>query len=588
MAYEVLARKWRPQQFADVVGQGHVTQTLANAIKANRIAHAYLFVGPRGIGKTSLARIFAKALNCRKGPTATPCDVCEACKEIMSGSSMDVMEIDGASNNGVDQVRELRENVKYAPTRGPYKIYIIDEVHMLSPAAFNALLKTLEEPPPHVKFIFATTESQKVLPTIVSRCQRFDLRRISAPQIVERLQLIAKAEGVTLEDDAALAIARGAEGGLRDAESALDQLIAFRGERIAEDDVLAVFGLVARHTLEALAEAVLKGDVPELIRIVAEFDAGGKDMQRVLLELLDHLRNLLVYQCAPQAVESMDVLSTQVQAIEAQAALADADRLLRMAEVLAQAEDRIRYALSRRTLLETALIRCARSTTVSIDALIRRVEELQGGADGGGGGGTPVEVLPRPAPPTAAAPRPSAPRVSEPAVPGYAAPATPRRGPAPAAAPSPAASAALPKTPGAELEALVANWRALIDKIGALASLARGALIDARPLEVTAERVTIGFDPEFAQNIERMRAPTYQRAAQSVVAQFLKRPVTIEYRLIESPSRVDVPADHTVDQAGGGGAPGRKGARTRQQWQADPVVRKTLEIFNGSIVDIRE
>jgi DNA polymerase-3 subunit gamma/tau len=387
MAYEVLARKWRPQQFADVVGQGHVTQTLANAIKANRIAHAYLFVGPRGIGKTSLARIFAKALNCRKGPTPTPCDVCEACREIMAGSSMDVMEIDGASNTGVDQVRELRENVKYAPTRGPYKIYIIDEVHMLSTAAFNALLKTLEEPPPHVKFIFATTESQKVLPTIVSRCQRFDLRRISAPHIVERLQLIATAENVTLEDDAALAIARGAEGGLRDAESALDQLIAFRGDKIAEEDVLAVFGLVARHTLEALAEAVLKGDVPALIRIVAEFDAGGKDMQRVLLELLDHLRNLLVYQCAPQAVESMDVLSTQVQVIKAQAALADADRLLRMAEVLAQAEDRIRYALSRRTLLETALIRCARSTTVSIDTLIRRVEELQGGTEGGSGGG---------------------------------------------------------------------------------------------------------------------------------------------------------------------------------------------------------
>jgi DNA polymerase III subunit gamma/tau len=253
MAYEVLARKWRPQQFADVVGQNHVTQTLQNAITAKRIAHAYLFVGPRGTGKTSLARLFAKALNCKTGPTITPCDVCDSCREITAGISLDVQEIDGASNNSVEQVRELRDNVKFAPTHGKYKIYIIDEVHMLSTAAFNALLKTLEEPPAHVKFFFATTEAHKVLPTIVSRCQRFDLRRIPVALIIERLNLIANEEKVSLDSDAALAIARGAEGGLRDAESALDQLIAFRGETIAETDVLAVFGLVSRQTLELLS-----------------------------------------------------------------------------------------------------------------------------------------------------------------------------------------------------------------------------------------------------------------------------------------------------------------------------------------------
>ena len=594
MAYEVLARKWRPQQFADVVGQGHVTQTLQNAIKAKRIAHAYLFVGPRGIGKTSLARIFAKALNCAKGPTPEPCDVCDSCKEIMSGTSMDVLEIDGASNTGVDQVRELRENVKFAPTHGQYKVYIIDEVHMLSTAAFNALLKTLEEPPAHVKFIFATTEAQKVLPTIVSRCQRFDLRRIPTAEIVERLSLIAREEKIVLDEDAALAIARGAEGGLRDAESALDQLIAFRGDKISEEDVLAVFGLVSRHTLESLAEAVLKGDVPALIRIVAELDAAGKDMQRLLLELLDHLRNLLVYQCAPQAVQSMDVISTQVEVMKAQAGLANADRLLRMAEVLAQTEDRIRFALSRRTLVETALIRCARATAVSIDDLIRRVDELQGAV-----GGAPVQSIPAATSVSAPVPRPApaAARVEEAPASGYA--ATVRREPPAAAARAPAVSRtpAVPKpaaAPEAELAELMSGWHDLIDRIGKSgAPLARAALMDARPLEVSEDRVIIGFDPEFAQHAERMRMPAHHRATQNVLAQILKRTVNVEYRLIESQGQADVPADHTADAAaagvrGDGKAGARKGVKTRQDWLKDPVVRKTLEVFNGSIVDIRE
>src|SRR5471030_2465815 len=226
-AYQVIARKWRPQTFADVVGQDHVVRTLTNAITRGRIAHAYLFVGPRGTGKTSTARIFAKALNCTGGPKADFDPKDPACIAIAEGSHLDVIEIDGASNNGVDQVRDLRDTVRYAPAQGKFKIYIIDEVHMLSPQAFNALLKTLEEPPAHVKFIFATTEPQKVLPTILSRCQRFDLRRIPANLIVKHLKEIAKKEKVAIDDEALAAIARGAEGGLRDAESTLDQLIAF-------------------------------------------------------------------------------------------------------------------------------------------------------------------------------------------------------------------------------------------------------------------------------------------------------------------------------------------------------------------------
>ncbi|MDY5953854.1 MAG: DNA polymerase III subunit gamma/tau, partial [Kiritimatiellia bacterium] len=238
MAYEVLARKWRPKQFEDVVGQEHVTQTLTRAIESGRIAHAYLFIGPRGIGKTTLSRIFAKALSCEKGPTPTPCDECESCKAIAAGSSLDVIEIDGASNNKVEDAQAVLDQVKYPPARGRFKIFIVDEVHMLTTAAFNALLKTLEEPPPYAKFIFATTEGDKVLPTIISRCQRFDLRRIQTGQIVRRLEQICRAEAVQADQDALLAVARGAEGGMRDALSALDQLISFKGTSLTEQDVL--------------------------------------------------------------------------------------------------------------------------------------------------------------------------------------------------------------------------------------------------------------------------------------------------------------------------------------------------------------
>src|ERR1700722_17688957 len=276
--YQVLARKWRPQQFDDVVGQEHVTTTLKNAIEQNRLAHAYLFVGPRGIGKTSTARIFAKALNCVKGPTATPCDKCDNCLEITEGRSLDVLEIDGASNNGVEQVRELRDTVRYAPARGKFKIYIIDEVHMLPTQAFNALLKTLEEPPAHVKFIFATTEPQKVLPTILSRCQRFDLRRIPAALITAHLQFIAREEKISLDDRAALAVARGAEGGLRDAESMLDQLVAFCGEKIVEEDVLSIFGFTAGQTVSLLCEHILNGASSKALALVHEQSEAGKDL----------------------------------------------------------------------------------------------------------------------------------------------------------------------------------------------------------------------------------------------------------------------------------------------------------------------
>jgi DNA polymerase-3 subunit gamma/tau len=296
VSYRVFARKYRPQTFAEVVGQEHITRTLQNAVNSSRLAQAYLFVGPRGIGKTSTARILAKALNCEAGPTSEPCGKCPACLEIAEGRSLDVIEIDGASNNGVENIRDLRDSAAYAPTRGKFKIYLIDEVHMLSTGAFNALLKTLEEPPPHVKFIFATTEAQKVPATITSRCQRFDLRRIPAHLIKKHLLFIAENEKIQLDGDAADAIARGAEGGLRDAESMLDQMVAFCGEHIRASDVMDVFGFTPHEVVVSLADSLFAGDASAALDTVAAQSNLGKDLSRLTAELVSHLRDLLVSQ----------------------------------------------------------------------------------------------------------------------------------------------------------------------------------------------------------------------------------------------------------------------------------------------------
>ena len=379
MTYEVFARKYRPQTFDDIVGQTHVSRTLKNAVEQNRLAHAYLFVGPRGVGKTSTARILAKALNCVKGPTVTPCGVCDNCKEIAAGNSLDVIEIDGASNNSVEDVRQLRDNVRYAPAKGRYKIYLIDEVHMLSSAAFNALLKTLEEPPPHVKFIFATTEPQKVLPTILSRCQRFDLHRIPANLIAQHLQFIAGKEKITLEPAAAHSIARGAEGGLRDAESMLDQLVAFCGEKIAEADVLNVFGFTSQQTVASFTEKILRGATADAVQLLHDQSEAGKDMMKLMSDLIAYLRDLLVFKVKPDAL-SEDVDLDEQKALAAQAQLIETDRLLELIDQFGEAEGRMKWAPNKKLHFEVALIKAIQTLSqVTLNEVIENLNALRDG-----------------------------------------------------------------------------------------------------------------------------------------------------------------------------------------------------------------
>ena len=373
MGYLVLARKYRPRTFAELVGQEHVVRTLSNSISEGRLAHAFLFVGPRGIGKTSTARILAKALNCPKGPKAdfNPDD--DICKEIEEGRSLDVLEIDGASNRGIESIKELRESVPYAPARGKFKIYIIDEVHMLTTEAFNALLKTLEEPPAHVKFIFATTEVQKLPATILSRCQRFDLRRIPDPLICSHLQKIAEAEKIKISDEALVLLARQAEGGLRDAESALEQLVSFAGKNITLDHVLEVFGLAGPIETRALASAILAGDSTNALAKVHEFRARHRDPIRVAQDLARHFRNLLLLQIAPAEAEA------ELGKLEKQTLLAignppDQTHLLSLLEQLLESEHHLRLSLAREVALEILVLRlCEMRERVSLETILKKL-----------------------------------------------------------------------------------------------------------------------------------------------------------------------------------------------------------------------
>ena len=396
MEYLVLARKWRPQVFEDVLGQEHVVRTLSNAITQERIAHAFLFSGPRGVGKTSIARILAKALNCEQGPTPNPCNVCVHCREITDGIAMDIREIDGASNRGIDEIRELRENVKFAPASCRYKVYIIDEVHMLTREAFNALLKTLEEPPAHVIFIFATTETHKVPATILSRCQCFDFRRIPPKLIADNLRKIASAEGIQISDTGLAWIAEAGDGSLRDSQSIFDQVISYGGFVIEDKAIEELLGRSDRRFLFLLSEAVLARDAGRCLKIIDEAYYAGLDMKFFYQTLLGHFRNLLLVGIAGGGGSLVDLPADEVERLTAQISGASRETLQRYLEILMTEEENVRRSVNARLNLEAILCRMAwLEPLIPIDEVLSRMEALERRLGGGAvppagvtGGGT--------------------------------------------------------------------------------------------------------------------------------------------------------------------------------------------------------
>ena len=551
MSYEVFARKYRPQTFDDLVGQTHVSRTLKNAVAQNRLAHAYLFVGPRGVGKTSTARILAKSLNCIKGPTITPCGVCDNCREIAGGNSLDVIEIDGASNNSVEDVRQLRENVRYAPAKGRYKIYLIDEVHMLSSAAFNALLKTLEEPPEHVKFIFATTEPQKVLATILSRCQRFDLHRIPANLIAQHLQFIAKKEKITLQPAAAHAIARGAEGGLRDAESMLDQLVAFCGEKITENDVLNVFGFTSEQTVSDLTGRMLRAETPEAIDLLHEQCEAGKDMMRLMADLIAYLRDLLVFKAKPDAL-SEDVDPDVQKSLATQAELVSTDRLLELIDQFAAAEGRMKWAPNKKLHFEVAIIKAIQSLgQATLDEVIEKLGELRDG-------GAESSVAPPTKPARAPAGVSSAPQTR---VAAGRSPATQ----------TPAAGTAATTKARVEEKATAVDpektWQAVVAKIPVQKAFVRNSASVAHVLGVEGRGFKLGFAPNDKAAMDILNTQSNRKFVETLLHEITGNDWTLKLTVNE---------ELVSTSAVAAGDP-------PNDFKDEPLIQEAIELFNARV-----
>jgi DNA polymerase-3 subunit gamma/tau len=380
VVYQVTARKWRPQTFEDIVEQRHVTRTLKNAIRLGRVAHAYLFAGTRGVGKTTTARVLAKALNCERGPASDPCNVCPSCRDITQGVSLDVVEIDGASNRGIDEIRDLRERLRYLPSHSRYKVYIIDEVHMLTKEAFNALLKTLEEPPPHVVFIFATTELEKIPYTILSRCQRFEFKRVSLSGMVEQLEHIVQREGITVSHASLLRIAKAAEGSMRDAQSLLDQVVAYCGTEVPDDEVSQLLGTVASERLADCLKALFQQDAATALRLADALQSEGHEAAGIVRALLEGLRHLIVLKTAASPQALIPLSETELAALRPVADLATVEEIYGYFHILSAAESSLRYASNPFLILEMALVRMACIGHVQpLQTILEQLQCLQAG-----------------------------------------------------------------------------------------------------------------------------------------------------------------------------------------------------------------
>src|SRR5271165_6710665 len=562
VSYQVFARKYRPKVFDDVLGQDHVVQTLKNAIQQRRLAHAYLFVGPRGTGKTSTARILAKAVNCVHGPTTDPCGVCDSCREIAQGISLDVLEIDGASNNSVDQVRELRENVRFAP-RGRYKVYIIDEVHMLTQQAFNALLKTLEEPPAHVIFIFATTEPHKVLPTILSRCQRFDLRRIPTLTIAKHLAYIAAKEGVTLDHAAATAIAVAAEGGLRDAESMLDQLVAFCGNTVGEQEVLEVFGLTSERIVADLTRAILGQTAAVALAIVHQQAEAGKDLTKLLGDLLAFFRNLLIFKIDPQSLR--EEVSDQARAsLEELVAVVETQRLLRLIEEISEVEATIKWASNKKLHLEIALIRAIHTLSeVSLENVVDALENLLGVPHSHAGAETKSppaheETAIKESTKSGVAPT----RIAE------ASPSTKSDASKIFKEERSVQTSEILTESSASMESV---WERVVQEVRNRRPLIVSWIESATPLSLENGTLKLGFPKNYSLAVESLSRPNNQKLLEEVVGQLLGGSCRLEFELREDLTAAEIKPVQSQPMD------------PMEDFKKDPMIQKALEIFKAEI-----
>ena len=600
--YQVIARKYRPQRFSEVVGQDHVTRTLSHAINKQRIAHAYLFCGPRGTGKTTLARIFAKCLNCTNGPKSDFPEDDPRCREISEGRSLDVIEIDGASNRGIEEIRELRDTVNYAPSVSPFKIFIIDEVHMLTKEAFNALLKTLEEPPDHVKFMFATTEPEKVLPTILSRCQRFDLRRIAAPQIVSQLNKIAGSEGIQIEESALQAIARGADGGMRDAQSTLDQLISFCGDQVEEKDVLSMFGLTSRDQILRLSEAIVQQDNLSILSELSALVQNGKDLGRLLSDLQEYFRHLMILKISKSEDQLEGLSETELESLAQHSKGLSERQVLRLLETLSETDYRLREASAKRIAVEIGLIKAADSlASKSIDEVIRTLRDLKQES-------TPPSEAPeirQAAPNTPARSRQTATtpstKINTPPQKPNSSAQTPAINPpaAPARAPKPPEAAQKSRSPSdIDLSSL---WRQLLQRVSKENPFLHSYLIDGHPLEINGQVITVGYP---LSQIDQMEMVDNKKNHLSIEALFdslgyaglkirliksdqiqpLEKPPLPTETKLQAYSSTEDPKDSNGINDPSHSAP--KVPIDPEEFLNDPLIKQALEVFKGRMLKV--
>ncbi len=561
MSHVSFYRKWRPKTFEEIIGQERVTRTLQNAIRTNRVVHAYLFAGHRGTGKTTTARILAKALNCVQGPTPTPDNVCPNCQAISGGYSMDVIEIDAASNRGIEEIRELRDRIRLAPTEGRYKVYIIDEAHMLTTEAANALLKTLEEPPAHAILVLVTTEPHRLPATILSRCQRFDFRRVSQKEIVARLKHIAAGEGFAIDDRALALIAGNADGSVRDAESILDQLTAFAAGPITARDVITVLGVVEEQTALGFADAVITRDVAGCLALVSRVVDEGKDLRQVMRTLIDHFRDLLVVKTGLRDADLIDTTEGRLAALAAQAEHTTIEDVLRVLNILSGTEGEARWSPQPRLLLEIALIRLCRPemdpTVEGLRARVQAIEHRLGGA-------------PAPAPPASTPPTPAKPTE------------VPRRRPTPSrpagqedvkaevtVAPGAAvvtADAEPAGVPVMVIEDVRRQWGRVLEEVKRTKMFCHALLIEGMPLRLEGSMLVIGLRTGYNFHAENLHRPENRSVVEGAVERIFQRRLRLQCTIYDGPSPAVEPAV-TAD--------------------GDPLVTKAAELFGAQILEVK-